>query len=70
MMGGAVAVHKASVDDEPALGIAGRQHAVQQSCKRLEDLALGGQVVLVVGEAIVRGKVLPVIHYDAYSVSG
>lgn len=69
VMGGVVAVHKASADGVPALGIAGRQRAAQQSCKHLVDLALGDQAGPVVGEAIEYEMVLPVTHYDAWRIS-
>jgi len=65
VMGGVAAVHKASADGVPALGIAGRQHVVQQSCRHLGGLALEDQVVPAVVEAIGREMALLVIHYDA-----
>lgn len=62
VMGGVVAVHKASADGVPALGIAGRQHVVQQSCRPLVGLALEDQAAPVVGEAVGREMALPVIQ--------
>lgn len=62
VMGGVVAVRKASADGVPALGIAGRQHAVQQSCRHLAGLALEDQAVPAVGEAVGCEMALPVIR--------
>lgn len=64
VMGGVAAVHKA-LDGVPALGIAGRQHVVRQSCRHLVELALEDRAVPAVVEVIGCGLALLVIHYDA-----
>lgn len=66
--------HKASADGVPALGIAGKQHAVQQSCRHLVGLALEVQADPAVGEAIGREMALlvsqVVLHRHHFQMSG